>query len=1252
MNAGESVEAKQFPARFEPIEKVGAGAFGEVWRTRHRDLGAEFAVKILHGDAAAAAVSELEQTRGLCHPGLCVPSEWGETTESGRFFVASPFIPGVTLRSLLGEPAKLDLRDTCSLASQLLEALAYAHQHGVMHRDVKPENILVSGGPGRYAAVLLDFGLGGYCDARRIDETGTFTGTLRYAAPEQIRGEASGPSADLYSLGLVVLECILGSVDFDGVGYRARAEERNRVLALVRERGLRWAICRITERSPERRTVALADLLSALAEPNWMPPGEREIERRPMTFLVCRTSQPRDDRHFASIAAAVDAVGASHVTLGDAHELILFGVDSPREDDPLRAARLAMELTAGGTVDAAAIDIDTVEVEVGGSAADTIGGLPASDAAARALRLASAESGGRVLATRTALSRIAERCDVDSGPSVEDAVELLGLHRSNVLPQLDDTPFIGRAAEIAAVERLWAADGSRPKVAVVLGEPGIGKSRFVREACRRLGAGINVRILRARCLPEAQTTPLAAVADMLSDLGETVFDEMIRFGLDVAAAGPAIARMTGIAFPQEIVPARQTPERERLAVSDALVGLLRGLAVETPLVVVVEDLHWADAQTQEYLDKLAGSGELAGRLLLLVTARTSQGARWMQGRGEVMALQPLADAEIAALLDADLPETLRRRIIEQAEGVPLFAAEVARMIVAGGDAGASTVPVGLRAIVAERLSEMSDAARKAAHLAAALGRELDWDVIVAALGDVADRSLLDELVRAGILSSTTPGRSLVEFRHALIRDAVYDSIPPARLRELHATVAACVVRDFPDIAVKRPEQVAQQFELAGDGIQSAGYWKLAGEKNLRQASYQEAELHSRRGLELLEALPLDSAVGPLKIELLTVVATSQFMVGGYALPAVGETLSQAMEVADELGESTPLPVLNGLWTYHLTRSHLPETQQMIGIFVKIADSTDPVIALQGCATVGVDAWYAGDFRKAAEFLDRAIEYYHRPEFREYADNYGYNGGIYAYPYAMTAYFFLGDRVRADELLERMQRVALEAGDPYSMSISNVFSALYLVECGDAEAALPFAERQIVLSMEQQLPLYMAGATCTKGIAERMLGNAEQGLATLQYGMAMYKGMGIDSAYANYLTHLATTLLDLGRLDEAEATIAEGLEHCATGHCRYHEPEFHRLRGELLLARGSSEAAEHSLYASLGKARMRNNVPFQLRAGAALAHHLVGVGRRRDAAQLINELSGSSFEMNTVDWQRLVRLRQDLDRSSDRDPALD
>lgn len=1238
MNAGGSVDARQFPARFEAIEKVGAGAFGEVWRARHRDLGSEFAVKILHDQDASAAISELERTRGLRHPGLCVPSEWGEATENGLFFVASPFIPGVTLRSLLDEPVKLDLRDTCSLASQLLEALAYAHQHGVMHRDVKPENILIRGEPGLYAAVLLDFGLGGYCDARRVDETGTFTGTLRYASPEQVRGLASGPSADLYSLGLIVLECLVGSDDFDGVGFRARTGERNRVLALVRERGLRWAVGRMTESRPERRSVALADLLRALAEPNWMPPAERQIERRPMTFLVCRLTQPRDDRRLASIAAAVDAAGASHMTLGDAHELILFGVDSPREDDPLRAARLAMELMASGTVEAAAIDVDTVEVEIGGTAVDTIGALPVSDAAARARRLASADGVGRVLATHTALLRIAERCEVESAPGVEDAVELVGLRRSSVLPQLDDTPFIGRAAEIAAVERLWAADGSRPKVAVVLGEPGIGKSRFVREACRRLGVDGDVRLWRARCLPEAQTTPLAAIADMLSDLGDTVFGQMTRLGLDVAAAGPAIARMTGIAFPEEIAPARQTPERERLAVSDALVGLVRGMAVEKPLIIVIEDLHWADAQTLEYLEKLASSGELSGRLLLLATARTSHDLRWMQGRGEVMTLQPLTDAEIAALLDADLPDSLRRRIIEQAEGVPLFASEVARMIVAGGDAGASSVPVGLRAIVAERLSGISEAARKAAHLAAALGRELDWDVIAAAMGDAADRSLLDELVRAGILSSTTPGRSLVEFRHALIRDAVYDSIPPAHLRELHATVAACVVRDFPDIAVKRPEQVAQQFELAGDGIQSAGYWKLAGEKNLRQASYQEAELHSRRGLELIEALPIDSEVGPLRIELLTVVATSQFMVGGYALPAVGETLSRAMEVADELGESTPLPVLNGLWTYHLTRSHLAETQQMIGIFVKIADSTDPVIALQGCATVGVDAWYAGDFRKAAEFLDRAIEYYHYPEFREYADNYGYNGGIYAYPYAMTAYFFLGDRVRADQLLERMQGVALDAGDPYSMSISNVFSALYLVECGDAAAALPFAERQIVLSIEQQLPLYMAGATCTKGVAERMLGQAEQGLATLQYGMAMYKGMGIDSAYANYLTHLATTLLELGRLDEAEATIAEGLDHCATGHCRYHEPEFHRLRGELLLARGDGEAAEKELSLSLEIALAKRNVPFQLRTGATLLGYLVRTSRPREASDLAARLSGDAFAMQTGDWKRFVQVR--------------
>jgi len=1241
------------PSPYEPIEKVGAGTFGEVWRARDPRDHREYAVKVLYETDADAVIEELARTRGLVHPNLAVPTQWGQGSDK-QFFIVSPFVPGVTLRSLLQKQGGLSTSETCSLMSQVLVGLAHAHRHGVLHRDVKPENVLVNLADGQRQAVLVDFGLGTYWDARRVDEAGSFAGTLRYAAPEQVRGQNISSTADVYAWGLVLLECLVGPEVLDRKGIRALGgdvAERSRILELVRDRGLRWAIRRVTERQPEDRAVADEDLLRALDSPSWMPDGERVLEKRPLTFLVCRgrVSLASEEKtpSLSQIVATGEASGGYAATTFDGLDAIVFGLGTVREDDTVGAAKVGLDLLGRGAAATAFLHVGDVELEVDGTREDGLLRVWGSEAGRLAIALVETVEDGLLVASFAALPRLVDRCDVDlvDGPNAVAIVKALR-SSSTVSVAPEATPFVGRREELAAIERVWASEGRRAKLALLVGEAGIGKSRLVREVCGRLGSAGDVSFLRARCLPENQGTPLAAISDMLSSFGAGLFDLLKRYEIDPASVAPALARMTGLELPEWIVPARQTPERERLVVSDALVALLRGLAGERHMIVVVEDLHWIDADTLEYLEKLASSGEFTSRLLLLMTARTSHEPAWVRTRGEIIQLGPLPDEEVEALLGDDIPDELKRRIVAQAEGVPLFAAEVGRMIVAGGDsaAAAATIPVGLRALVAERLAGLSAPARQAAHLASVLGREFDWEIVVAAAGDSVDAVALEELARAGIVSVARQGTS-ADFRHALIRDAVYDSIPMDRRGMLHRTIAASIIRDFPDIAVKRPELVAQQLELAGDIVESATYWKLTGEKNLRQAAYRESESSALRGLRLVEDMPLDERTGPVQIELLTVIATSQFMVGGYARPEVSETLSRAMVVAEDLGESTPLPVLNGLWTYHLSRSHLPETQQMIGIFEKIATSTDPVIALEGCAVVGVDAWYAGDFQKAALFLERAIELYHRPEFREYADNYGYNGGFYCYPYAMTARFFLGNKVEADRLYDRMQRAALEVADPYSLSINNVFSALYLVECGDAARALPIAERQIALSLEQQLPLYMAGATCNKGIAERMLGDAEQGLATLQYGMAMYKGMGIDSAYANYLTHLGTTLLELHRLDEAEATIEEGLHHCATGHCRYHEPEFHRLRGELLLARGSREAAEIALHVSLGKARERNNVPFQLRAGAVLGRHWIDAGRLTEAKQLLRELSPEDFNMGTLDWRRVADLVSSIGATS-------
>ncbi len=215
-----------FQGRYELISAVGRGSFSQVWLGRQLSTGQQVAIKRLclrDPERPVALSSELERFRRetrlcaeLSHPNIVRLLDFGASEDDGEVFAVFEYVPGADLAHVLSRERRLRLPEAVHLMTQVLDALACAHRCGVVHRDLKPANIMISDAGARRNALVLDFGLGGIAEGAlgwglpELTRSHEIIGTPSYAAPEQLRGERATERADLYSWGVVFLECLTG----------------------------------------------------------------------------------------------------------------------------------------------------------------------------------------------------------------------------------------------------------------------------------------------------------------------------------------------------------------------------------------------------------------------------------------------------------------------------------------------------------------------------------------------------------------------------------------------------------------------------------------------------------------------------------------------------------------------------------------------------------------------------------------------------------------------------------------------------------------------------------------------------------------------------------------------------------------------------------------------------------------------------------------------------------------------------------
>jgi hypothetical protein len=1270
--------------RYEILGELGRGSTATVYRARHRASGREVAVKVLSGgdggngagDDGRSAVPPV--VLDLYHPNIVRSLESGRT-DAGHAYVVFDLVPGETLRELLRREGALRPSEAIHLMGQVLDALAAAHARDIVHRDLKPENVLITHTGGRRNAVVLDFGLallggGAHHGGDRTRDGATVSGTPSYAAPEQLRGETATAASDLYSWGLTFIECMTGTAPIRAVsGRQAVAEQLSASAVRLPESVAGTALGRllggVTAKDPGRRSDSAVDVLGQLQRLRpivAVDAGRTTADWRRVTVMACRAELPGCDGPVGRSRAAAQrlcddvrtrlaslASGSGRVVSAiDDEMIVVWGLDGAGEHDAAVAVEAALAFTSRVDAVGVADVVWRVGVHTGYVLHDV---LLRSEADAYPLlgstlgvasRIAQQAASATVITSEDTVALLRGEWTTRAAGELSEASsserpialsEVVGRRGAGEHGDAETSPLIGRAEQLGRATEHWArARTGEPCILGIRGEPGIGKSRLVRELHRTIE---DARWLEARCEPEARSTPLHPVSVLLRSLGVSAETLAERCEVERATAVALLSPLLGSASAESAETPAFTPDRRKQLTLELLASMLVGLGCEEPTVLVVEDLQWADPTTVELVDMLVRRIESivarrptdSVRLLVLTTARTEFMEPWQVAAGSLIDMPRLSESEVVSLLESAqhgesrLDAGMVGRIVETCDGVPLFVEELARMLAedAGDEDRAEkarerAIPGSLRDLLGARIDALSSSTRSAAWIASALGREFQRDVFaaVARMSAPAVEESLAELIDSGlVLKPQGVEGAPYRFKHALVRDAAYEMIEADERRAIHLRIG-CTLRDrFRHIRIEDPALLAWHFELGGDHAASAEFWHEAGAAALARASYLEAREVLERGVASLEHVPASRERTARELGLMTALGTAHVSTVGLGATETRRAFGRASQICNELGREAPLQVAGAVFGAALCNALEEETEAILPHFRRLAERTDDAHAsFCGHQVLAVHACWRGRYADSREHSSAGMSLYRRGSVRDVSWEFGF--GLYCYAYGMVAEYHLGFAERAEQIRLEMLRMAERSGNPYSLAVVLGWSTTLTHDTRRPEETAALARRLRAIADEQHLYLWSAFSRCGESSALLQQGHAEQALAPMRETLGVLDAVGFRCSYSYYLAYLVEILTALEQYEEAFARVNEGLTLCEQLWTRYHEPELFRLRGRLHEATGADGAAEADYRRAAEIARGDGGASIAMRCMTDLAALLGRTGRAVEGATLL------------------------------------
>jgi TOMM system kinase/cyclase fusion protein len=798
--------------------------------------------------------------------------------------------------------------------------------------------------------------------------------------------------------------------------------------------------------------------------------------------------------------------------------------------------------------------------------------------------------------------------------------------------------LVGRDEELALLRQRWyQSRQGMGQLIVITGEAGIGKSRLVRELLAIIEAQPHVR-LEARCTPEGQNSPLRPVIELLAlhlqfhdgmpveTRRERLEALLVRHRLAPADYLPLLATLLDIP-PDERFPLPQAaPQRQKSMMLEAVISLVSVMASDDPLLLGIEDLHWADPTTIELLSLLVEEVPTTP-ICVVLTARPEFSPPWRAGSMTQIHLGRLEQEAVKQMVlriagDKALPRDVVDKMIRRTDGVPLFVEELTRTILESGDLEEHEssyelvgrlsdldIPPTLRDSLMARMDRLGPV-KATAQLAAVIGREFDFGLLarISPLDPDALRDGLSQLVRAEIIYRR---RRLEEdvylFKHALLREIAYESLLKGTRRTYHARIAEALLQHSPEVASTRPELLAQHYAGAQQMVEAVTHVERAAQMALQRFANVEAIAYLRQALTWVKEVKEPRRRSEMELRCNMALIQALSVLGGGGSEGIEQLIERCQILVDEIGDrSSGIIVLTMLCMYHLMQAHNPIAAELARRVMEQCDAGgDPLQRSDALRMLGMVAHNMGHFQEARQNLEQSIALYDSLEGNASTASLGFDQKVTCQSLLGYVLWVLGYPDQAFAVV----RASVESSRKRNSLTNLVYAEFYLASLhhfqGEREPVRRLAEELVDISRSY-------GGTQTEALGELLLCWVDHEVERADAILAEHPAFKQSIALPYWQSMVAESEAAVGQTDAALARLARCLETAQSTQELYYLSSLYRLKGDVLRRRDHADdrrAAEECYQQAIAIAQSQSARLPELWATLAYCRLLAESGRR-------------------------------------------